>query len=140
MSKGILDVIHSDVWGPTQMATFSGCRYNVTFIDDFSRHTWIFPMWQKSEVFSHFQKFKNEVEKAINCHVRCLRADGGKEYFSDAFTTYLRQEGIQGEFTCPHEKFYGKKPDLFHVRIFGSIALVMREGGKGRVYPREDPY
>ena len=24
----------------------------------------------------------------------------------------------------PHEKFYGKKPDIFHVRIFGSIAFV----------------
>ena len=33
------------------------------FIDNFSRHTWIYPMWQKSEVFRHFQTFKNEVEK-----------------------------------------------------------------------------
>ena len=24
----------------------------------------------------------------------------------------------------PHEKYYGKKPDLSHVRIFGSIAYV----------------
>ena len=34
-------------------------------------------------MFSHFQKFKNVVEKATS------RFDGGKEYFSDAFTTYL---------------------------------------------------
>ena len=59
-------------------------------------------MRQKNEVFSHFQNFKNEVEKATNHHVRCLRSDGGKEYFFDAITTYLRQEGIQQEFACRH--------------------------------------
>ena len=95
MSKGILDVVHSDVWGPAQTATFVGCRYYVTFIDDFSRYTWIFLMRQKSKVFTHFQKFKNEVLKTTGRLVRCLRSDGGKEYFSDAFTTYLRQEGIR---------------------------------------------
>ena len=44
VSKGILDVVHSDVWGPAQTSTFGGCRYYVTFIDDISRHTWIYPM------------------------------------------------------------------------------------------------
>ena len=66
VSKGLLDVVHSDVWGPTQTATFGGCRYYVLFIDDFSRHTWLYPMWQKSEVLRHFQRFKNEVEKGIS--------------------------------------------------------------------------
>ena len=88
VSKGLLDVVHSDVWGPAQTATFSGCGYYV----DFSRHTWIYPMRNKSEVFGHFQKFKSEVEKAIGQHVRCLRSDGGKEYFSDDFTAYLRRK------------------------------------------------
>ena len=75
---------------------------NVTFIHDFSRHTWIFPMWQKSEVFSHFEDLENEVEKATGEHVRFLWSDGSKAYFSDAFTTYLREEGIRQEFTCHH--------------------------------------
>ena len=43
--KGLLDVIHSDVWGSDQTTTFRGCRYYVTFIDHFSRHIWIFPIW-----------------------------------------------------------------------------------------------
>ena len=71
------------------MTTFGVCRYYVTFIDDLARHNWIFPVWQKSEVFSHFQKFKNEVEKETNHHVRCPRSDGNKEYFSVVFTTNL---------------------------------------------------
>ena len=69
VSKGLLDVVHSSVWGPAQTGTFGGCRYYVTFVDDFSRYTWIFPMRMKSEVFTHFQKFKSEVKKTTRRHV-----------------------------------------------------------------------
>ena len=37
-------LIHFDIWGPSHIATFSGLRYFVTFIDDFSRCTWLFLM------------------------------------------------------------------------------------------------
>ena len=52
-------------------------------------HTWIFPTKKKSEVFSHFQKLKIQVEKETGRHIQCLRSDGGKEYFSDEFISYL---------------------------------------------------
>ena len=94
MRKGILDVVHSDVWGPTQIITLDIGRYYVTFIDDFYRHTWIYSMRQKSEVFGHFQRFKAEVENTTGRHIYYLRSDGGKEYFSDEFTACLRKEGI----------------------------------------------
>ena len=51
VSKGILDVIHLDVWSPIQTTTFGGCWYYVTFIDEFYMHTWIFPMQHNSEVY-----------------------------------------------------------------------------------------
>ena len=100
VSKGLLDVIHSDVWGLAQTPTIGGCHYYVTFIDDYSRYTSIFPMKKKSEVLSHFHKLKNRVEKETGQHTRCLRSDGGKEYFSDEFISYLQGEGIQREFSC----------------------------------------
>jgi hypothetical protein len=61
-SKGILDLIHTDVSGPMFVALVQGASYNVTFIDDFSRKTRIFFMETKDEVFSRFQEFKAQVE------------------------------------------------------------------------------
>ena len=78
VSKGLLDVIHSDVWGPAQTPTLGGCRYYVTFIDDHSHYAWIFPMKKKSEVLSHFQRLKSQVEKETGRHIRCLRSDRGR--------------------------------------------------------------
>ena len=36
-SEGVLDLVHSNVWGPAPIAAHGGAKYFVTFIDDFSR-------------------------------------------------------------------------------------------------------
>ena len=48
------------------------------------------------------EQFKAEAKKTTGRHVRCLRSDGGKEYFLDVLTAYLRKEGIRREFSCCH--------------------------------------
>jgi hypothetical protein len=61
-SAGALDLIHTDVCGPMSRASFSGREYYLTFIDDYSRKTWIYFLKTKSEVFKRFQEFKALVE------------------------------------------------------------------------------
>lgn len=41
-TKGTLDYIHSDLWGPSRMVSKGGSRYLLTFIDDFSRKVWVY--------------------------------------------------------------------------------------------------
>ncbi len=36
-TKGTLDYVHSDLWGPSRVVSKGGSRYMLTFIDDFSR-------------------------------------------------------------------------------------------------------
>ena len=40
--KGILELVHSDVFGPMTVPSLGGSRYYVSFIDGFSRMTWIY--------------------------------------------------------------------------------------------------
>ena len=54
-AKGILEIIHSNVCGPMSSKSLSGYAYYVSFIDDFSRKTWIYFMKNKDEVFSKFK-------------------------------------------------------------------------------------
>jgi hypothetical protein len=46
-----LHLIHSDLCGPLSSSSFSGCKYLLTFIDDFYRCTWTYFLKLKREVF-----------------------------------------------------------------------------------------
>ncbi|GJW10884.1 putative RNA-directed DNA polymerase [Tanacetum coccineum] len=62
-ARAPLDLVHSDVWGPAKHASIKGLRYAVTFIDDYSRFTWIYFVKEKSEVLAKFKEFVAEAER-----------------------------------------------------------------------------
>ncbi|KAG8481211.1 hypothetical protein CXB51_025954 [Gossypium anomalum] len=49
-TKGPLEHIHSDLWGPSRVPSRGGANYMLTFIDDFSRKVWAFFLKQKSDI------------------------------------------------------------------------------------------
>jgi hypothetical protein len=69
-SKGILDLVHSDVCGPMIVACLGGFLYYVILIDDFPQKKWIFFMKSKDEVFNIFQEFGAQVENLIEKNIK----------------------------------------------------------------------
>jgi hypothetical protein len=49
-----LELIFTDVWGPSHFPSNNGNRYYVCFIDDFIKFVWLFPIATKSAVASTF--------------------------------------------------------------------------------------
>ena len=84
-SKEPLDLVHSDVCGPMSVHSFSGYSYYVTFINDYSRKTWIYFLKAKSKVFERFREFKTLVENQTGKKIQVLRTDNGGEYTSNEF-------------------------------------------------------
>lgn len=64
-----LEIVHS-VWRPSPEDPISGYRYYVSFIDDVSRYTWIFPVTKKSEVSSIIHRFKPFVENLLSSKLK----------------------------------------------------------------------
>jgi len=56
-----LQLIHADVCGPISPSSHSNKRYILSFIDDYSRKTWVYFLHAKSETFSAFKSFKARV-------------------------------------------------------------------------------
>jgi hypothetical protein len=50
-------LIHSDVWGPCSVNSVSGAKWFVTFINCYTRMTWIYMIKHKNDVFQCFQDF-----------------------------------------------------------------------------------
>jgi len=52
-------------------------KYFLTFVDDFSRKTWIYLLKNKDEVFHCFKIFKTFVERESGRQIKMVRSDEG---------------------------------------------------------------
>lgn len=55
------DLVHSDVWGPSPFVLKGSHKHYVIFVDDHSRHTWVYFMKHRSELFSIYKAFVHMV-------------------------------------------------------------------------------
>ncbi|KAG8489524.1 hypothetical protein CXB51_017540 [Gossypium anomalum] len=101
-TKGTLEHIHSDLWGPSKVPSRGGANYMLTFIDDFSRKVWAFFLKKKSDVFSAFKSWKTMIEKQTRKQIKYLRTDNGLEFCSDEFNRLCKSEGIVRHLTVRH--------------------------------------
>lgn len=79
-AKEILELIHSDVFGPVPIPSLGGAIYYVSFIDDFSRNTRLYFLKKKSEVLSKFKEYKALVENQTGKKIKVLRTNNGGEF------------------------------------------------------------
>lgn len=95
-----LELIYSDLWGPSPVTSTNGFLYYITFVDAFSKYTWIYLLKNKSETFSIFQQFKAMVELKFNAKIKNLQTDWGGEF--RPFAPFLAKLGINHRLICPH--------------------------------------
>ena len=53
-----LERVHCDLWGPSPVTSNQGFRFNVIFVDNFSRFCWLFPLKAKSDFYNTSLCFK----------------------------------------------------------------------------------
>lgn len=90
-----LDLIHTDLCGPTQTRSYYGERYFILFVDDYSRMMWVAFLKDTSEAFEKFKIFKAKVENESGLKIKCPRLDRGGEHTSDKFYEYYEKHGIK---------------------------------------------
>eukprot|EP00253_Pinus_taeda_P029661 PITA_29661 len=101
-AKQILYLVHSDVFGPVKDPSLGKSVYYVSFIDNFSRNTWIFFLKKKSEFFDRFKEFKALVEYRTEKKIKVLRTDNSGEFCSKEFEESYKKCGIAWHKTIPY--------------------------------------
>ncbi len=51
---------------------------------------------------STFFEFQNNGGEEEGVSIKCLRSDGGGKYFSNEFSEYLKEHGIQRKYSCSY--------------------------------------
>ena len=65
-----LHLIHSDVCGKMKNKSLSGAEYLLTFFDDKTHYTRVYPLKRKSDVFQKFIEWKAMVENESGCKLK----------------------------------------------------------------------
>jgi hypothetical protein len=99
VSKAPLKLVFSDVRGPAPNSIGHN-NYYVSFIDDFSKFTWIFLLKHKSEAFPKFHVFQQHLELLLNRKVIAMQIDWGGEY--EKLNSFFNHIGISHLVSCPH--------------------------------------
>jgi hypothetical protein len=89
----ILQRIHSNVH-MVPVATSSGYRYWVMFIDDWLRYRWIYLLKRKSDMFEAFKVFKAFVELQFGALIKCLHNNKGGEHIGHLWDVFFAQTSI----------------------------------------------
>ena len=66
-------------------SSLSGYVYYVSFIDDFSRNTWIYLLNNKDEVFNKFREITSLIKNHAEKKIKTFRSDNGGEFTSNEF-------------------------------------------------------
>lgn len=98
----ILGLVHSDICGPMSTESIGGAKYFVTFIDDCSRYIEVVMLRNKSDVFQAFKDYKRKVENQTGQRIKKLRTDNAREYLSNNFANYLKEEGVRHQLSVEY--------------------------------------
>ncbi|GKA46039.1 retrovirus-related pol polyprotein from transposon TNT 1-94 [Tanacetum coccineum] len=99
-SNALFDLVHSDVLGPSHVSTKGGSRYYVSFIDDFTRYTWVYLMKRRSDFLRVFKEFRALVKRQHSTVINWFRCDLGGEYTSNDFVGLLESDGTLYQTSC----------------------------------------
>jgi len=80
-STQLLEIMHTDIYGPFDVNYFGKERYFITFIDDYSHYGYVYLLHEKSQAVDALEIYLNEVERQLDRNVKIIRFDRGSEYY-----------------------------------------------------------
>ena len=131
----VLERVYTDVCGPIRttvdsgfadVKTFNGALYFVTFIDDFSRKVWAYPLKRKDKVLDVFKIYHPMVERETGKQIKCIRSDNGGEY-TGPFHEYCKTYGIRHELTVPGTPQHNAIAERMNHTIMERIRCMLAE-------------
>jgi transposase InsO family protein len=97
-----LKLLHIDLFGPTSFVSIGGNSYCLVIVDDYSRFTWVYFLWNKSNVFETFKSFAILAQNQFDFGIKKVRSDNGLEFKNARIDEFCDDKGIKHEFSSKY--------------------------------------
>jgi len=85
-------------------------------------------MKSRSELFSIFQYFYNEIKNQFGVSIQTLRNDNSREYLSHSSTTFMKSYGILHQTSCAYTPQQNGVVDLKNKHLFETTRIILLHG------------
>ena len=75
-----LELLHLDLFGPSQILSINHSKYVFVIVDDYSRFTWTIFLKHKSDTFGCFKTFSKRIQNQFSLKIITIRSDHGGEF------------------------------------------------------------
>nr|GEX08326.1 hypothetical protein [Tanacetum cinerariifolium] len=79
-SKGRLNLLHMDLYGPMRVASINGKKYILVIVDDYSKYTWTLFLHSKDETPEVLKDLITMIQRNLQALVITVRTDRGTEF------------------------------------------------------------
>ena len=78
----LLELIHTDIFGPASTTTNRENQYFISFIDNYTRKVYVYFLSMKDDALKKFKEFKAIAENQTNQKIKTLHSDNSSEYIN----------------------------------------------------------
>ena len=101
-SSAPFDILHYDVWGPSRTPSILSHRYYIVFVDDYTRVSWVYLLYDHFEVVTTVTYFITEVVTQYSITPKILHTDNALKFVQTSLRTFCANCDIIYQTTCPH--------------------------------------
>lgn len=136
VSENPLDLIVSDVCA-VETPALKGEKYFVTFLDDCTHFSVVYPIVLKSDVFEKFKEFVALAENHFDCKIKRFRSDNGREYLSNEMLSFCKDRGIHVQNTVPYTPQSNGISERLNRSLVEKARCLLQESGLGKEFWNE---
>jgi len=96
-----LQLLHMDLFGPTNVMSLGKKSYCLVIVDDFTRFTWVYFLRTKDETSGLLKSFLTRIENQANLKVKVIRSDNGTEFKNSDLNSFCEEKGIERQYSAP---------------------------------------
>ncbi|KAI3745946.1 hypothetical protein L6452_08358 [Arctium lappa] len=96
-----LQLLHMDLFGPTNVMSIGKKSYCLVIVDDYSRFTWVYFLRTKDETSGLIKSFILRIENQTNQKVKVIRSNNGTEFKNLDLNTFCEEKGIERQYSAP---------------------------------------
>ncbi|KAI3681503.1 hypothetical protein L6452_36302 [Arctium lappa] len=128
-----LQLLHMDLFGPTNVMSIGKKSYCLVIVDDYSRFTWVYFLRTKDETSGLIKSFMLRIENQTNQKVKVIRSDNGTEFKNLDLNTFCEEKGIERQYSAPRtpqQNGVAERRNRTLIEAARSLVLVVKQKNK----------